>query len=133
MKLTERELLYEQYKIMSDDKLKSIINDDSYDVPAKEVAKEILNSDRTEYYQQQQMKFQAEQKQKEAIHQAEQKRKEIAQAKFSAQQADPLYDDIHQIAKDVHFIKTIFAIGVVVSAVSAVITLISIIINSIIN
>lgn len=43
MKLTQWELLYEQYKTMSDDKLNEIINDDSYDILAKEVAKEILS------------------------------------------------------------------------------------------
>lgn len=39
MKLTQRQLLYEQYKTMSDDKLNAIINDNSYENFAKKVAK----------------------------------------------------------------------------------------------
>lgn len=119
MKLTERELLYEQYKVMSDDKLKEIINDNSYDVLAKEVAKEILNSDRSYYYQQQ-----------DNIKQEEQKREKNKQAKISAQQTNPLYDDIHQIAKDVRFIKNIFAIAIILSAISTLLTLILFLIDS---
>ena len=96
MKLTQRQLLYEQYKTMSDDNLRLIISDNDYENLAKDVAKEILNSDRTEYHQKQ-----------EDIKRAEQRHEENKNTKISAQQTNPLYDDIHQIAKDVSFIKSI--------------------------
>jgi len=117
MKLTQRQLLYEQYKTMSDDKLNAIINNNSYEDLAKEVAKEILNSDRTEYHQKQ-----------EDIKQAEQRHEENKNAKISAQQTNPLYDDIHQIAKDVSFIKNVIVIGIVLTVI---LTFIGTIVNNI--
>lgn len=117
MKLTQRQLLYEQYISMSDDKLKAIINDSSYEELAKEVAKEILNSDRTEYNQKQ-----------EDIKRAEQRHEENKNAKISAQQTNPLYDDIHQIAKDISFIKNVIVIGI---TLTVIFTFIGTIVNNI--
>lgn len=113
MKLTQRQLLYEQYKTMSDDKLNIIINDNSYEDLAKEVAKEILNSDRTEYHQKQ-----------EDIKRAEQRQEENKNAKISAQQTNPLYDDIHQIAKDISFIKNVIVIGIIISFIIIIINIV---------
>lgn len=116
MKLTQRQSLFEQYKMKSEEELKAIIADDGYEDIAKDVAREILNSDRTEYH-----------KGQEEIKQAEQRYEQINQEKKSAQQVNPLYDDIHQIANDVRFIKNVIIAGVVISVA---LTIISIIINS---
>lgn len=112
MKLTQRQLLYEQYKTMSDDKLRLIISDNDYEDLAKEVAEEILNSDRTEYHQKQ-----------EDIKRAELKQEENKNAKISAQQTNPLYDDIHQIAKDVNFIKNVIVVSIVIVVIINIILL----------
>ncbi len=112
MKLTQRQLLYEQYKTMSDDKLRLIISDNDYEDLAKEVAEEILNSDRTEYHQKQ-----------EDIKRAEQRQEENKNAKISAQQTNPLYDDIHQIAKDVSFIKNVIVVSIVIVVIINIILL----------
>lgn len=109
MKLSQRQMLYEQYKTKSDEQLKAIIADDGYEDLAKEVAREILNGDRIEYRQQQEQEKQAEQKKQE---------------KCSAQQTDPLYDDIHQIAGDVRFIKNFIIVSIIISLVVMVISLV---------
>lgn len=106
MKLTQRQLLYEQYKTMSDDKLNAIINDNSYENFAKKVAKQILNSDRTQYHQKQ-----------EVITRAEQRHEDNNNAIISAQQIHPLYDDIHQLANDVSFIKNVIVIGILLTVI----------------
>ena len=49
MKQTQRQVLFNQYKSMSDDELRAILMDDSYGQLAKEIAREILNGDRSEY------------------------------------------------------------------------------------
>ncbi len=117
MKLTQRQLLYEQYKTMSDDNLRLIISDNDYEDLAKVVAKEILNSDRTEYHQKQ-----------EDIKRAELKQEENKNTKISAQQTNPIYDDIHQIAKDISFIKNVIVIGIVLTVI---LTFIGTIVNNI--
>lgn len=96
MKKTQRQSLYNQYKNYSDKQLTEIINDDGYETIAKEIAKEILNSDRKEYHQKQKL-----------IQEQEEYQKKINQEKTSAQLTNPLYDDIHQMAHDIHTIKNI--------------------------
>ena len=90
MKQTQTQILFERYKMMSDEQLQEIIDDDSYEESAKRIAREILESDRTEYRTVNEEK--AQQRQREA-------------SKQLARQTDPLYDDIHQIACDLRFIK----------------------------
>lgn len=92
----EQQRLFEQYSTFSDDRLRAIINDDSYEDYAKQVAISVLNSDRTEYLN----KLNAQQKQ-------DQQRKEATIIKNTAQQTDPLYDDIHNIARNVRIIKNV--------------------------
>lgn len=103
MKDSQQQSLYNQFKYKSDEELNAIIHDDSYDDVAKEIAKEILNGDRTAYHN-------IEQKQKQI--------EEREEAKIAAQLANPLYDDIHQIADDVHFIKNVVKIGLIVAIVA---------------
>ena len=103
MKDSQQQSLYNQFKYKSDEELNAIIHDDSYDDVAKEIAKEILNGDRTAYHN-------IEQKQKQI--------EEREEAKIAAQLTNPLYDDIHQIADDVHFIKNVVKIGLIVAIVA---------------
>ena len=96
---TKYQELFERYKLMSEKELKEIISSDEYDYEAKRIAQEILNSDRIEYYNTQE----------------EQKRAElINEKKNAARETDPLYDDIHQIAGDLRFIKNFIIISVIV-------------------
>lgn len=45
--------------------------------------------------------------------------------KVSAQRTDPLYEDIHQIATDLHFIKTVLVIGIIIGAVACILPLLT--------
>lgn len=102
-----RQNLYNRFKYLNDDELREIIADDSYDKTAKEVASEILSGDRKEYYEQQ-----------ERMAAAEEARKSNETIKDSARQTNPLYDDLHQIAGDIRFIKNCIIIeGVIAAAI----------------
>lgn len=98
--------LCEQCKLKSDEELKEIINSNDYEDYAKDIAKEILNSDRKEYHQYQ-----------SSIN----KKEQAEEQKINAQKTDPLYDDIHQIAKDLRFIKNLFIIGIAITAILIII------------
>lgn len=113
LKLTQKEALYNQFKSMTDEQLKEIIADNEYEEVAKEVARDILNSDRKEYLQRQ-----------EEIKQAEQHQENIQQEKYQAQQTNPLYDDIHQMAKDIRFMRNLIIALLCFSVVVSVIILI---------
>ena len=116
MKQTHRQSLYEQYKNYSNEQLTEIINDDDYEPIAKEIAKEILNSDRIEYHQKQKV-----------IQEQEEYQEKINNEKTSAQLTNPLYDDLHQMAHDVHTIKNIILFllisSITVSIISVLIIL----------
>lgn len=49
---------------------------------------------------------------------------EMAERKIIAQKNDPLYDDIHQIAGDLRFIKNIIIIGLIISILSGILSII---------
>ncbi len=91
--------LYERYKNKSESELLEIINSsDEYCELAKEVAQYILDNDRSEY-KERMAKIQLKEQQTEE--------------KIEARKTDPLYDDIHQIAKDVRFFKNLL-IGTII-------------------
>ena len=113
LKLTQKEALYNLFKSMTEEQLKEIIADNEYEEVAKEVARDILNSDRKEYLQRQ-----------EEIKQAEQHQENIQQEKYQAQQTNPLYDDIHQMAKDIRFMRNLIIALLCFSVVVSVIILI---------
>lgn len=50
------------------------------------------------------------------------KEEERIERKLSAQKEDPLYDDIHQIAGDLRFLKNLVIIGLVLSILSGIIS-----------
>lgn len=95
--------LYEQYKNKSEDELLEIINSsDEYTKRAKEVAQYILNNDRNEY-KERMAKIQLKEQQTEE--------------KIEARKTNPLYDDIHQIAKDVRFFRTVLTVYIIISII----------------
>lgn len=99
--------LYSQYKNKSDEELLKIVNSgDEYQPIAKEVANDILKSDRSEYYQN--------------IKESERKEVEHRQ-KIELAESHPLYNDIHQIAGDFRFFKNL---TIVVLILGVILTLI---------
>ena len=105
MKQTQRQVLFNQYKSMSDDELRAILMDDSYGQLAKEIAKEILNGDRSEYH-----------KRQKEISDQEKSYAENENIKHSAQQTNPLYDDMHQMSKDIKVIKNCLVVLLIITA-----------------
>lgn len=54
------------------------------------------------------------------IEQSIKKEHEKIQRKVIAQQNDPLYDDIHQIANDIRFLRNLVIIGLILSVLSMI-------------
>ena len=106
MTQSQRQALYNQFKHMDNNELTQIINDNSYDALAKEVAQEILSSDRQSYYQRQ-----------ASLQAVEEQQRKNEAIKANAKQINPLYDDIHQIAQDLRFIKNSMIAGGVIAAI----------------
>lgn len=50
------------------------------------------------------------------------KEEERIERKIIAQKDDPLYDDIHQIAGDIRFLKNLVIIGLILSIVSGILS-----------
>lgn len=99
--------LFSQYKNMTDEELLRIINSgDDYQQIAKEVAGDILKSDRSEYYQ--------------SIQKSERKETECQQ-KNELTKNHPLYNDIHQIAGDFRFFKNLTIVFLVLGIVLSII------------
>ena len=91
--------LFSQYKNMTDKELLKIVNSgDDYQQIAKEVASDILKSDRSEYYQN--------------IQKSEKQEAE-RQQKIELTESHPLYNDIHQIAGDIRFLKNLVIVGLI--------------------
>ena len=91
--------LFSQYKNMTDEELLKIVNSgDEYQPIAKEVANDILKSDRSEYYQN--------------IQKSEKQEAE-RQQKIKLTENHPLYNDIHQIAGDIRFLKNLVIVGLI--------------------
>ena len=95
--------LFSQYKNMTDEELLKIVNSgDEYQPIAKEVANDILKSDRSEYYQN--------------IKESERKEVERRQ-KIELTESHPLYNDIHQIAGDFRFFKNLTIIALILGVI----------------
>jgi len=116
MKKTEQEILYEQYKYFSDEKLEEIINSNEYDEVAHVVAQKVLSEDRTEYYRGV-IKRQQEQQRQAQLEQIKQQEKEV----------DWLYDYIRQISKNLRFLKNVVITFIVFYIISCLIILFNII------
>ena len=99
--------LFSQYKNMTDEELLKIVNSgDDYQQIAKEAASDILKSDRNEYYKNIQ----------------ESKRQEVErQQKIELTENHPLYNDIHQIAEDIRFLKNLVIVGLVLGIILTIV------------
>lgn len=99
--------LYSQYKNKTNEELSVIANSgDEYTPIAKQVANDVLNSDRTEY------KNKIQQQNDEYVK---------AQQKIEITKSHPLYNDIHQITGDIRFLKNLVILGIVLGVVLTVI------------
>lgn len=84
------------------EELEIIINSEEYTDVAKRVALDIIDSGRNDY-KEQIKRYREEQQEQEAIQ----------QEKYNNSLTNPLYDDIHQIAGDLRFIKNLIIIGLI--------------------
>lgn len=97
------------------EELEAIINsDEEYTDIAKQVAQDIINTGRLEYKEQ--VKKYKEEKQKQEA---------IQQEKQQNLLTNPLYDDIHQIAGDLRFIKNLIIVGLVCGVILGMVTFVS--------
>lgn len=95
--------LYLQYKNKTDEELLGIVNSgEEYQQIAKDVAKDILKSDRTEYHNSIKRKLENDEK---------------IQRKIELTKNHPLYEDIHQIAGDIRFLKNLIIVGLVLGII----------------
>lgn len=100
--------IYKQYSEKSDDELYQIINSSGeYRDIAKQVANDILQSDRTIYNQ--------EVKDRNDSYISEQNKAKLTEN-------HPLYNDIHQIAGDIRFIKNLIVVGIAVTLCLSIIS-----------
>lgn len=104
--------LYNRYKLYSTEELKEITVENGYTKEAEEVAFNILSGNRTEYHQK--IQLQQEQEMMELL--KKQKQKEF-------KQAFPSYNDIHQIAEDLRFLKNVTIIFIALFIISCLINL----------
>ena len=96
------------------EELETIINsDEEYTDIAKRVAQDIIDTGRTEY-KEQVKRYKEEQRKQEAIQ----------NEKYQNILTNPLYDDIHQIAGDLRFIKNLIIIGIICGFVLGIISVI---------
>jgi len=103
--------IYNRYKMRPEEELKEITVENGYKEIAERVASDILHSDRTEYNQK-----------LEEYDKMEKQRQRQKRLKEIAQQNNPLYDDIHQIAQDLHFIKNLIIVILILSVIVGIIT-----------
>lgn len=103
----EYDSLFRQYSDKSQEELERIISSEGdYTELAKKAARDVLNSDRTEYCKK--------------IAEQENKEKAVAQ-KIVITQNHPLYNDIHQIAGDIRFMKNLIIAGLAICFIFGII------------
>ncbi len=103
--------LFAMFNRKPTEELKTIISSgEDYTDIAKRVAQDIMDTGRTEY-KGQVKKYKEEQQRQEAIQ----------QEKYQNTLTNPLYDDIHQIAGDLRFIKNLIIFGLVCGVVLGII------------
>ena len=103
----EYDSLFRQYSDKSQEELERIISSEGdYTELAKKAARDVLNSDRTEYYQ-------------KIIEQVN-KEKAVTQ-KIEITQNHPLYHDIHQIAGDIRFMRNLIIAGLAICFIFGII------------
>lgn len=105
------DFLRKQYETYSEEELREITVDNGYTEVAEQVAKELSMGEREVYKKAQEQEIYIGQK-KLRIN--------------TARKENPLYDDIHQIAGDLRFIKNLIIIGLVCAFVLGVVGAISV-------
>ena len=107
--------LFAMFNSKPTEELEAIINsDEEYTDIAKRVAQDIIDTGRTGY-KEQVKRYKEEQQRQEAIQ----------QEKYNNLLTNPLYDDIHQIAGDLRFIKNLIILGIVCSIILGIIDFIN--------
>ena len=102
----EYDSLFRQYSDKSQEELERIISSEGdYTELAKKAARDVLNSDRTKYYQ----KI------------TEQVNKEKAVTQKIEITNHPLYHDIHQIAGDIRFMRNLIIAGLAICFIFGII------------
>lgn len=104
------ESLRKQYEMYSEEELRKITVDNGYTEVAEQVAKELLIGEREAF----------KKAQEEEVH-----REQKAMRVSAAREENPLYDDIHQIAGDLRFIKNLIIIGLVCAFALGIVGVIS--------
>jgi len=103
----EYDSLFRQYSDKSQEELERIISSEGdYTELAKKAARDVLNSDRTKYYQK--------------ITEQVNKEKAVTQ-KIEITQNHPLYHDIHQIAGDIRFMRNLIIAGLAICFIFGII------------
>ena len=106
--------LFATFNTKSTEELEAIINsDEEYTDIAKQLAQDIIDTGRLEY-KEQVKKYKEEKEKQEAI--IREKQQNIL--------TNPLYDDIHQIAGDLRFIKNLIIISLVAGILLSIIALV---------
>ena len=111
--------LFAMFNSKSTEELETIINsDEEYTDVAKRVAQDIIDTGRTDYKEH--IKRQKEEQQKQEA---------IQQEKYNNSLTNPLYDDIHQIAGDLRFIKNLIIVGLVCGFIGFVFWIIGVLVE----
>jgi hypothetical protein len=99
--------LVEQFAMYNQNELQEVINDNESSDEAVKAAKYILSGKSTE-----QREYQAE----------IQKHESLVREKQDNMVSNPLYDDLHQLAGDIRFIKNIIIIGIVFEVINVIVS-----------
>lgn len=103
--------LFAMFNSKTTEELEAIISsEEEYTDIAKCVAQDIIDTGRTEYKEQ-----------VERYKEEQRKQKSIQQEKYQNALTNPLYDDIHQIAGDLRFIKNLIIVSIVCGFVLGII------------
>ena len=97
--------LIDRYKYEDEDFLKRVTVENGYTEMAEKAAQTVLNGNREEY------------------NRLEEERNEIRRKNaelWDSREKNPLYEDIHQMAKDIRFFKTIFVINMIIEILAGV-------------
>lgn len=97
--------LYNQYKLEDEDFLKSVTVENGYTEQAEQVAKDVLSSDRKEYHE-------LQRRVEERVLFDEKMEKERTN--------NPLYEDIHQMATDIRFIRNFIIVSMILAVIGVI-------------
>ena len=105
MNMVDYDSLYNQYKLKDEDFLKSITVENGYTEEAEQAAKDVLSSDSKEYNE---------------LQRIAEEREAFEEKMLQDRVNNPLYEDIHQMATDIHFIKNLIIVSLVIAAIAGI-------------